>query len=329
MADDPPIHDSEPPAPSPARLMLRKLVFTLVVLAAAWLLVTQVAARYFFAPTTDAPQQQPPAPKATAAELPNPAIAILAERLDKVEAKLNVLEDMALAPPRPAPSPGFLPPPPPPPMHEPAADRQALSRLQEAMAEQDAELQSLREKLETVAGRSDDRLQLLNIFTQLKTALTQGAPFAKPLAQLEEHFAGDTNMLLLLDEFAPYAENGAPTLASLQAHFQQDIRQVFASEGAARSFMRSLRSLVTIRKVGIKHTGGDDESIIARAEALLGEGNINGALQELASLTPPARQTLAAWLAQAEAYLLLRESLGQLEIGLSDPESKPAPAAHE
>lgn len=310
MAYEPTAPEPEPAAASPLRLVLRKLGFTLGALLVAWLLVTQVAARFIFSPDVN------PAPAAPSLLLQTPAadpsIAVLAERIDKLEAKLKVLEEMALAPAPPAQS--FTTPAT---EHAPAIDAASVDRLEQTLAKQEAELKTLHEKLETVASRSDDRLLILSSFMQFKNAFLQGAAFTAPLRQMEELFDGDTSKLQLLDEFAPYAQTGAPTLAALQTDFQQNIASIFTSEAAEHSWLRSLRSLVTIRKIGAKHSGGDDESIIARAEALLNEGQVSGALQELASLTPPARATLSPWLSKAESYLSLRQSLDQLELAVS------------
>ena len=59
--------------------------------------------------------------------------------------------------------------------------------------------------------------------------------------------------------------------------------------------------LVRIRPVGEEPRGDDRGAILARVEQRAAQGNIAGALAELAKLPADARAPLQAWIAKAEA----------------------------
>ena len=59
--------------------------------------------------------------------------------------------------------------------------------------------------------------------------------------------------------------------------------------------------LVRIRPVGEEARGDDRTAILARVELRAAQGNIPGALTELAKLPADAREPVQAWIAKAEA----------------------------
>ena len=59
--------------------------------------------------------------------------------------------------------------------------------------------------------------------------------------------------------------------------------------------------LVRIRPVGEEARGDDSRAILARVELRAAQGNIPGALTELAKLPADAREPVQAWIAKAEA----------------------------
>jgi hypothetical protein len=102
------------------------------------------------------------------------------------------------------------------------------------------------------------------------------------------------------------AERGAPTRSALAADFpaaaSHAIAAARAPEDGASLFQRArhaLSAIVTVRRVDA--TGGAGaHAVLARAEAKLAEGDVEGALADLDTLPPQARDALGDWRARAE-----------------------------
>ena len=64
--------------------------------------------------------------------------------------------------------------------------------------------------------------------------------------------------------------------------------------------VRALSAVVTVRRVD-HMKGNSPDAVLGRADALVQEGDLEGALRELTRLPPAGRDALAAWRAQAQA----------------------------
>lgn len=161
------------------------------------------------------------------------------------------------------------------------------ARVRELEAAQDATL-----KAATAALASASLVQ----------ASQTSRPFSAELAAVEALLppSGDLAQLQRL------AQYGAPTRSALAAEFPAAASRAISASRApadrASLFQRvrhAVSSIVTIRRVDHVE-GAGAHAILARAEARLNEGDIEGALIELEALTPPAREALGAWRARAE-----------------------------
>ena len=108
----------------------------------------------------------------------------------------------------------------------------------------------------------------------------------------------------------PYGEKGLPTPETLRAQFSALIPAALLAEEAADDadwldrMWTSIASLVTVRATG-EVQGNTSEAILARAEVRLGAGDLAAALKELDAVSGAAKDTVAAWRAEAEARLQL------------------------
>lgn len=132
---------------------------------------------------------------------------------------------------------------------------------------------------------------------------TQGSdPFAVELAALR----ANTPELPELAALARVAQQGAPSRAALAADFP---RHAAKAASAARApgpdaklddrMIYLLSRIVSVRQVS--DTQGDSaDAALARAEQALMQGDVARALKALDGLPPQARDSMAAWRAQAE-----------------------------
>lgn len=132
---------------------------------------------------------------------------------------------------------------------------------------------------------------------------TQGSrPFSDELATLR----AAAPALPELGALSRLAEAGAPTRAALAASFPDYAARAATAarapgEGAglADRVGYALARVVSIRRVG-EVTGEGADARLARAERLVEDGDLDGALRVLDGLSPAAREALAPWRIRAE-----------------------------
>lgn len=135
----------------------------------------------------------------------------------------------------------------------------------------------------------------------LAEAANSSRPFGEELVGLQRVLPASSSLRAL----EPLARLGAPTRAGLAVQFGNLAGR---AASAARNpgpdadlFARmryALSSIVSIRHVGsIK--GSTPDAILARAQVLLDEGDVEGAVAALEALPDPAREVLAPWFAAA------------------------------
>ncbi|WP_343698329.1 hypothetical protein [Caulobacter sp.] len=135
----------------------------------------------------------------------------------------------------------------------------------------------------------------------LAEAAGTSRPFAAELARLERVLPGSPNLRAL----EPLSRTGAPTRAGLAVQFGNLAgRAASASRdpGAEADLFARIRyalsSIVSIRHVG-STKGTTPDAMLARAQALLDEGDIEGAVAALDPLPDAARDVLGPWFAAA------------------------------
>jgi hypothetical protein len=301
---------------------LRRAAIALVILAIIWLLFGQAVPRLLFKPAA------PPVKTGSAVHETVPA---LQERIDRLEAKIAGLED-ALA-------------------HAGEEDggsltdaritalQSKLEALQQApsspetagnarVAQLENAVQSLQHQLSDMQEKSQQQLSALSVFAEMKDTIQRGEAFGEPLQQLRQLAGENGRAQEILKQMAPFTRSGT-TLTQLQDMFESTVPQALASDEGESLFKRNLRSLISIRKVGEKQDGDDDESIIARAEVRLQRGEVDASIKELAALSPSAGPRFSTWINKARIWLYLRNKLDALQLALIEPKGETAapPAA--
>jgi len=132
----------------------------------------------------------------------------------------------------------------------------------------------------------------------LSEAAGTSRPFGEELAGLERVLPSSPDLRAL----EPLARLGAPTRAGLAVQFGNLAGR---AASAARNpgvdadlFSRiryALSSIVSIRHVG-STKGATPDAMLARAQNLLDEGDVEGSVQALDTLPDPARDVLAPWI---------------------------------
>ena len=136
---------------------------------------------------------------------------------------------------------------------------------------------------------------------QLREALGRSGPFPETLDSLRAVGGGDPVVESALQVLAPLAETGVATKNRLTATFDVAaagaVRAALAPAGSGwidRTVQR-LASVVTIRREGADVDGDSAQAVLARAEARLAAGDLEGADEALAGLTAEPADAMAAW----------------------------------
>lgn len=185
---------------------------------------------------------------------------------------------------------------------------------QTELAQARAAAASIEENAASAARNSAARAAL----SRVQTALESGAPIGAALGDLEEA-TGDTAPDALI-----VAQDGVPTLASLQEQFPEAARAALAtarSEGVAgeetSGFGAFLRTQFDVRSTAPRE-GNDADAILSRAEAAVRTGRLSDALAEVSALPEVARAAMSDWLALAETRASAVAAADILSSTLSD-----------
>ena len=186
----------------------------------------------------------------------------------------------------------------------------AQAELAEARAAAAAIEQSASTAARAAAGRA--------ALARIQTGLESGAPLGAALNDLESAAGAPAPDALLA------AEDGVPTLATLQETFPEAARAALAtarSEGVSgentTGFGAFLRNQFDVRSTA-PQDGDSADAILSRAQDALRRGRLSDALAEISALPDVARAEMAGWLAQAELRADAVAAVDILSITFSD-----------
>lgn len=179
------------------------------------------------------------------------------------------------------------------------------SELEAAKQDNDA----LADMLEGLTGQELKAAAMMLAVSQLRTTLMQGGSYEQDLATVRMLAGDDAELLAAIDKIEPYARQGILTRDSLKTEFKGLAGDIVMAKMRGEDvsvkdrFMDRLSNVVSVRKSGMAE-GEDTDAIVARAETLLDNGDVQGALTELKKLDNEPRQAAQPFIEQAEARLM-------------------------
>lgn len=187
-----------------------------------------------------------------------------------------------------------------------AAYEAELKKLQDAMAEQRAEIEAMTaeaQEMEQSAEATAQATMRRAALSRIQTALDAGGGYADALADLQ-----DTGMEVP-EVLSNTADSGVATLTDLQESFPEAARDALAAAraeaaeaGETGGLSAFIRTQLGARSLEPRE-GNDPDAILSRAEAATKEGRITDALAEIEALPEVARAELSDWAAQATRRL--------------------------
>lgn len=155
---------------------------------------------------------------------------------------------------------------------------------------------------------------------ELRRQIDQGNPYRREFARLEaltrQGRAVDPVTASYLSILSKHADTGVATLALLRESYGAAADAAIEAAapvdgGVWQRAWQSIASVVKIRRVG-EVEGDTPDAIISRAHARLDEGDVAGAVEEMAGLRQ-ASEPVATWIEAAVAHLQTRDALDSLE----------------
>lgn len=138
--------------------------------------------------------------------------------------------------------------------------------------------------------------------TAVVEATQSSGPFTDEIAGLRAVSAPSAELSTL----SRLAEVGAPSRASLAASFPDYAAQAAAAArapagdaGLGDRIIYALSRVISVRRVG-DVPGGSADALLAQAERLVDDGDLDRALRVLDRLPPTSREALGPWRARAE-----------------------------
>ncbi len=198
-----------------------------------------------------------------------------------------------------------------------AAYERDLAALQASVAEQQREIEALRDNATTVVEATENAARgaaLQSALTGITAAISEGRPFAQSLAELQMDGVTD-----IPDALTASADTGVATLNSLQARFPDSARAALAdarANGAGdqnAGILGFMRRQLGARSVAPRE-GNDPDAVLSRAEAALRDGRLGDTLAEVDTLPESSQAAMTDWLADARA----RQSASAAVQDLSD-----------
>jgi hypothetical protein len=162
---------------------------------------------------------------------------------------------------------------------------------------------------------NDSNGRLAIAATVLNTAVERGGPFVAELAAVKT-LGGDPKLTGELDAFAGAGVPSTAMLARELLLIMPALRESVGVTNHGGSFLEKLQAsaekLVRVRPLEAA-SGGDSTAILGRIEFRASQGDIAGALAELANLPPAARAPAEAWIKRAQARANAVESSRRIE----------------
>lgn len=192
--------------------------------------------------------------------------------------------------------------------------------LEEALVEAQQEDDELGEVLKGLNKEDMKAAVMLLSLNQFRSAVNREDSFADDLALMQSVLGTDDNEVLneALTRLSPHAEDGVLSPQRLNQEFKGLAGDIVVSSlkgedvSVQERAKARLNEVLEIKKDGELITGTDTQARVARAQAMLDEGNIQGAIKELESLEGNAADTAQPWVEEAKASLLAKDVEGMM-----------------
>ncbi len=193
----------------------------------------------------------------------------------------------------------------------------SLAATEQRLDEIAARLADLESRPAVVADGGSGSPALVLAVDQIGRALDDGTPSAALLDSLAPAVADQAAAQAALEKLRAATAQPLASRTTLASDLTVAARQAvhaeraLPEEGWVNQTINRLTSLVSIRRTGTA-PGETADARLARAEHAMAGGDLRTAVTEVAALTGPAAEAMAAWRQAAEARLAAEDALAEL-----------------
>ena len=155
---------------------------------------------------------------------------------------------------------------------------------------------------------------------QLREAMRLGRPFTDDLEALTALAAGRPAISQALQDLAPQADTGVPSLAVLRTRFKTLAGPIVSAadagegDGWIAEAVAKLSSLVSVRRIGETAPDGSVDALVSKVDVLLSAGDLRAAADALALLKGKPAEVVSPWLKAARARLAAERAIANLHV---------------
>ncbi|MCE9507291.1 MAG: uroporphyrinogen-III synthase [Alphaproteobacteria bacterium] len=142
-------------------------------------------------------------------------------------------------------------------------------------------------------------------------------PYAEDLALLQKLAGNDPETSRALQRLSPYARKGVMSREALQVELKGLAADVVLAKVQGQNVSVKEQALQRLDKLSKSARAGDiqgreTEAVVARAQLLLNQGDVKGAMRELQALEGASAQTVEPWMDNAAGYVIAGQSSDDL-----------------
>lgn len=186
-----------------------------------------------------------------------------------------------------------------------------------ALAQAQQQDDALGQTLQGVDHEDLKAAAMLLALAQFRSSLNRNEPFENDLALMQK-MLGDKDPQLneAITKLAPKAESGVLTPDGLKSRFKGMAGDIVVSslKGEDVSIQEKAKArfndVLSVEKNGELLTGTDTQAKVARAQKMLDDGDVQGAIAELQSLDGEAAQTAQPFIDEAQMTMLAQQLQG-------------------
>jgi hypothetical protein len=171
-------------------------------------------------------------------------------------------------------------------------------------------------RLAYIGGEYQRAAAMVVALGDVDRSISRAEPYEAALQSLQALGKDDPSVDEAVAALEPMAASGVPTLSSLQASFGEVASRILLTEDGDATLVEkvsdNLFGIINMRPSGAEVEGEGSRAIVARAQARLSEGDLEGTLAELSDLSEAARREAEGWMADARARLAADAAVADL-----------------
>lgn len=206
---------------------------------------------------------------------------------------------------------------------QPTPEMTQEEQLVEALTKASQEEDALGETLDGVSQKEMKAAALLITLTQFrKTLKRDNQPFESDLALLDKFAGDDPELAMAIEQLAPRAEQGVLSVDGLKDSFKGLAGDIVVASLSGEEISvqekakARLTDIIKVEKDGELISGTDTQATVARAQKLLDQGDVEGAIKELESLDGEAAEAAKPWVEEAEYTIMAQQLQDMIGIDL-------------